>query len=181
MQNAGYNTLYTGKLFNAHTVDNYNRPFPNGFNSSDFLLDPYTYSYLNATYQRDFEPPVSYEGQYTTDILKEKALGFLNSAIDHEYPFFLTIAPVAPHSNVLSNDGPIVPSADLSFSAPISAERHKHLFENVKIPRTLNFNPDEVIYAQNRSRLIEANLEVQAKRRKLDQTHAQTESKQREL
>lgn len=148
MQNAGYNTLYTGKLFNAHTVDNYNMPFPNGYNSSDFLLDPYTYSYLNSTYQRDFEPPVSYEGRYTTDILKEKALGFLNSAIDHEDPFFLTIAPVAPHSNVLSNDGPIVPGADLSFSAPISAERHKHLFENVKIPRTPNFNPDEVIYAQ---------------------------------
>lgn len=74
------------------------------------------YSYLNATFPRDFDSPVSYEGQYTTDILKEKSLRFLDSAISHEDPFFLTIAPVAPHSNVLSN-GPLVPGADLSFSA----------------------------------------------------------------
>lgn len=101
------------------------------------------YSYLNATFPRDFDSPVSYEGQYTTDILKEKSLRFLDSAISHEDPFFLTIAPVAPHSNVLSN-GPLVPGADLSFSAPISAERHRHLFEDVKIPRMPNFNPDYV-------------------------------------
>ncbi|KAJ5403489.1 arylsulfatase [Penicillium cosmopolitanum] len=142
LQNAGYNTLYTGKLFNAHTVDNYNSPFANGFNSSDFLLDPYTYSYLNATFQRDSDPPVSYEGQYTTDILKGKALDLLESAISQTDPFFLTIAPVAPHSNVHSN-GPIIPGVDLKITAPISAERHKHLFKDVKIPRTPNFNPDE--------------------------------------
>ncbi|KAJ6012785.1 arylsulfatase [Penicillium canescens] len=142
LQNAGYNTLYTGKLFNAHTVDNYNTPFPNGFNSSDFLLDPYTYSYLNATYQRNFEPPVSYEGQYTTDVLKEKALELLNSATNGKAPFFLTIAPVAPHSNLQTN-GPIGPSEDLNSTPPISAERHRHLFKDVKIPRTPNFNPDE--------------------------------------
>jgi arylsulfatase A-like enzyme len=143
LQNAGYNTLYTGKLFNAHTVDNYNNPFPNGFNSSDFLLDPYTYSYLNATFQHNSDPPVSYEGQYTTDILKQKALNLLESAIDQPEPFFLTIAPVAPHSNVHSN-GPIIPGVDLKITAPISAERHRHLFKDVKIPRTPNFNPDEV-------------------------------------
>ncbi|KAJ5579276.1 arylsulfatase [Penicillium hetheringtonii] len=62
------------------------------------------------------QPFDRYEGQYTTDILKEKSLRFLDSAISHEDPLFLTIAPVAPHSNVLSN-GPLVPGADLSFSA----------------------------------------------------------------
>lgn len=42
MQQAGYNTYYAGKLWNFHTVDNYNRPNAQGFNASDFLLDPYT-------------------------------------------------------------------------------------------------------------------------------------------
>lgn len=37
MQDAGYNTYYAGKLFNAHTLDNYNDPHVRGFNSSDFL------------------------------------------------------------------------------------------------------------------------------------------------
>lgn len=34
LQAAGYNTYYTGKLFNAHTVDNYDSPFPAGFNGT---------------------------------------------------------------------------------------------------------------------------------------------------
>jgi N-acetylglucosamine-6-sulfatase len=40
LQELGYNTYYTGKLFNAHTVDNYDDPHVKGFNHSDFLLDP---------------------------------------------------------------------------------------------------------------------------------------------
>lgn len=40
LQDLGYNTYYTGKLFNAHNVDNYNAPLVNGFNGSDFPLDP---------------------------------------------------------------------------------------------------------------------------------------------
>jgi len=34
LQEAGYNTYYTGKLFNAHHVDNYDAPFPKGWNGS---------------------------------------------------------------------------------------------------------------------------------------------------
>lgn len=33
-QDAGYNTYYTGKLFNAHTVDNYHSPHVKGFTGS---------------------------------------------------------------------------------------------------------------------------------------------------
>jgi len=43
LQALGYQTYYTGKLFNAHTVDNYDEPFVKGFNGSDFLLDPCEY------------------------------------------------------------------------------------------------------------------------------------------
>ena len=34
LQAAGYNTYYTGKLFNTHNVENYDKPFPNGFTGS---------------------------------------------------------------------------------------------------------------------------------------------------
>ncbi|KAG0645633.1 Arylsulfatase [Hyphodiscus hymeniophilus] len=74
LQDAGYSTYYTGKLFNSHTVENWNSPHPSGWTSSDFLLDPYTYSYLNATFQRNEHPPVSHEGEYSTDVLAGKAL-----------------------------------------------------------------------------------------------------------
>jgi arylsulfatase A-like enzyme len=144
LQEAGYDTYYTGKLFNAHTVDNYRAPHVAGFTGSDFLLDPYTYSYLNATYQRNHDPPVSYEGQHTADVLEKKALGFLDDAIDADRPFFLGIAPVSPHSNLQANVKVTGDEDTPMMTEPIPAERHKHLFKNVKVPRTKHFNPDKV-------------------------------------
>jgi len=35
LQQAGYNTYYTGKLINFHSVTTYNNPFPKGWNGSD--------------------------------------------------------------------------------------------------------------------------------------------------
>ena len=145
LQEVGYNTYYTGKLFNAHTVDNYNTPYPAGFTGSDFLLDPYTYDYLNSTWQRNQDPPVSYEGQYSTDILAHKAKGLIHDAVTAAQPFFLTIAPVAPHSNVeVHGTSAINLRGTFSVTPPISAERHKQLFTDVKIPRTDHFNPEQV-------------------------------------
>lgn len=113
-----------------------------GWTGSDFLLDPYTYSYLNSSYQRNHDPPVSYEGQHSVDVLADKAFGFLNEAVRAGGPFFLAIAPVAPHSNVeltgINNSSDIERA---TFSPPIPAERHAHLFWDVKVPRTPNFNP----------------------------------------
>lgn len=141
LQQAGYDTYYTGKLFNAHTVENYHSPHVNGFNGSDFLLDPYTYSYLNSTYQRNQDPPVSYEGHHTTDVISQKALGFLDDALEGDRPFFVTVAPVAPHSNV--DPGNVKSGRIPIMTAPIPLDRHEHLFEDAKVPRNKNFNPDE--------------------------------------
>ncbi|RMZ87574.1 hypothetical protein DV736_g5199, partial [Chaetothyriales sp. CBS 134916] len=147
LQDAGYNTYYTGKLFNAHTVTNYDSPFPSGFNGSDFLLDPYTYQYLNATFQRNQEEPVSYESEYSTDVLTSKAYGFLDEAIAADRPFFVAIAPNAPHSNVeftedwVNADGEYVAGA-VRTTPPVPAARHAHLFPYAIVPRTPNFNPD---------------------------------------
>lgn len=147
LQEAGYNTYYTGKLFNAHTTDNYNSPHPAGWTGSDFLLDPFTYMYLNATFQRNGDEPVSYEGQHSMDVLTDKALGFLDDGAQDDKPFFLGIAPIAPHSNVdIPEFGPSRNGTDVkdaNFSAPIPAKRHEHLFKDVRVPRTANFNPDQ--------------------------------------
>jgi hypothetical protein len=116
----------------------------NGFTSSDFLLDPYTYQYLNSSFQRNHDPPIYYPGQYSTDILASKAYGLIDEAAEANKPFFLVVAPNAPHSNVAwSGDGSIKDGGDFKFSAPIPAERHKHLFKDAKVPRGASFNPKE--------------------------------------
>ena len=107
--------------------------------------------YLNATFQRNRDRPVSHEGQHSVDVLKEKALGFLEEAASHPEPFFLGIAPIAPHSNVVAQglellppdeDAPLYPPPAGLVGPPIPAERHRHLFGGVRIPRTANFNPE---------------------------------------
>ncbi|KAI1751535.1 arylsulfatase-like protein [Xylaria castorea] len=146
LQNAGYNTYYTGKLFNAHAVDNYDSPFAAGWTGSDFLLDPFTYWYMNSTYQRDREPPISYEGQHSVDVLAKKAIVLLDEAYDAGKPFFLGLAPVAPHSDIQSpafKHGNHSNLTEVKFSPPVPAKRHAQLFQDAKVPRTPNFNPDK--------------------------------------
>lgn len=136
MQEAGYNTYYVGKLWNFHTVDNYNMPYAKGFNGSDFLLDPFTYQYWNAKMSHNGEEPVSYAGQYSTDVVAEKALAWLDASLKEDDPFFLTVSPIAPHSNWV-----IDVEKDLSYlEEPKSAPRHQHLFEDYVVPRGANYN-----------------------------------------
>ncbi|KAF4987640.1 hypothetical protein FGRMN_10255 [Fusarium graminum] len=137
LQEAGYETYYTGKLFNAHTINNYNAPYPAGWTGTNFLLDPGTYDYLNPIYQRNQEPPVHHKGEHTSDLIAKYAHDLLEQAINSENPFFVTIAPIAPHSNINAERAPGSP-----MTIPIPNERHSHLFEGVKVPRTDNFNPD---------------------------------------
>lgn len=160
LQRSGYNTYYTGKLFNAHSINNYNNPHPAGWTGSDFLLDPFTYHYLNATFQRNDDPPVSYEGQYSVDVLADKAFGFLEEAAQKDEPFFLGIAPIAPHSNAvytgLAKDG-----IHVNFTEPVAAARHAHLFADVQVPRTPHFNPEEpsgAAWVRRLRRQTEANV-----------------------
>jgi hypothetical protein len=127
---------------NAHSIDNYDSPHVSGFNGSDFVLDPYTYDYMNATYQRNHDPPVSYLGRHTTEVLREKAMGFLEDALDGERPFFLAVAPIAPHSNMNGTYGG--GAGPMWMDEPIPEDRHKHLFPDAKVPRTPNFNPKKV-------------------------------------
>ncbi|KAH7027718.1 alkaline-phosphatase-like protein [Microdochium trichocladiopsis] len=148
LQAAGYATYYVGKLFNAHTIKNYNSPFPAGWTDNEFLLDPGTYSYLNPIFQRGKEEPVQHRGTHTAELTAEKALGFLKEALDarkaeeehgEEKPFFLAVAPIAPHTNFERKQGI---GGGPFMTEPIPLPKHEKLFPDVQVPRTDNFNPD---------------------------------------
>lgn len=139
LQEAGYNTYYAGKIWNAHSIDNYDAPLVRGFNGSDFILDPYTYDYLNVYMTRNGASPVGYEGQYSPDVTADKAYGFLAEAMQHEEPWFVGVAPIAPHSHARW-----APGETYDNDMPKYADRHAHLFKDYVIPRTKNFNPEKV-------------------------------------
>ncbi|KAI8978063.1 alkaline-phosphatase-like protein, partial [Pilobolus umbonatus] len=136
LQQAGYYTNYIGKLMNGYTVNNYNNPAPKGFHHQDQLLDPFTYVYDTAVFSTNGEAPVYYPDAYQTDIIHAKTKAALKRIEQTEEPFFLWVAPMAPHGefklydNGTMKTGPAVPAA-----------RHAHYFNNTKIPRTPHFNP----------------------------------------
>jgi arylsulfatase A-like enzyme len=105
-------------------------------------LDPYTYDYMNPAFQRNEEAPVLHNNTLSTDIIREKSIGFLEDAAQNpDTPFWLTIAPIAPHSDFvidMSGDPPV----GITISPPVSADRHKDLFANATVPRGPSFNPD---------------------------------------
>lgn len=138
LQEAGYNTYYTGKLFNSHTITNYDSPYPAGWTATDFLLDPGTYAYLNPIYQANQHAPVHHKNEHTSDLLARKAQGLLDEALAAGAPFFLGVAPIAPHSNIDADRHAGLPL----MTEPIPAARHAHLFADARVPRTPNFNPD---------------------------------------
>ncbi|OWY53885.1 putative arylsulfatase [Alternaria alternata] len=157
LQQAGYNTYYTGKLMNAHGTSTWNKPFPKGWTGSDFLLDPYTYNYNNATLQRNQDPPRSYPGNYSTDLISSKALGFLEDAASSDAPFFLGVMPIGPHAETVQ---PASPGALPTFNPPVPALRHKDLYQGVKVPRTDNFNPNKTSGASFIAKLPQQNSTV---------------------
>ncbi|KND92061.1 Arylsulfatase [Tolypocladium ophioglossoides CBS 100239] len=136
LQGAGYNTYYTGKLMNGQSISTYNKPFAAGWTRSDFLLDPGTYIYNNASMALDNGPFKFYAGQYSTDLVANRSVEFLGDAITAGKPFFLGITPIGPHAEtLLGSSAPVI-------KAPVPADRHKDLFPDVKVPRTPSFNPD---------------------------------------
>ncbi|KAF9767010.1 hypothetical protein IL306_000486 [Fusarium sp. DS 682] len=76
---------------------------------------------------QDGKRPVFYNGYHQTDVIKAKALSRLESLTSSNKPFYIQIAPTAPHTQ---SDGPSVPCA-----------RHMWRFNNATAPRTPNFNP----------------------------------------
>lgn len=134
LQDAGYNTFYTGKLMNGHSVETYDSPHAKGWNSTNFFLDPNTYVYYNVTTQQGQDPPISHPGQYSTDIAARTTLQWLDEAAWQSSPFFMGVAPVGPHAEVARDP-------ELAFFPPVPATRHKHMFPGLKVPRTPNFNP----------------------------------------
>ncbi|KAJ6276583.1 alkaline-phosphatase-like protein [Bipolaris maydis] len=123
LQEAGYNTYYTGKLMNSHSVSNYNKPFPNaGMDLIVLLIDPGTYIYNNATMQPQTLLLINL-------LVSLKRLQIKCTVFSWSYA-------IAPHSETTFEDGKAV------FGPPVPAERYKDLYRGVKVPRTPNFNPE---------------------------------------
>jgi N-acetylglucosamine-6-sulfatase len=128
LQDAGYQTLLTGKYLNRYPETASEDYIPPGWSdwSSPVKGEKYTeYNYTLNESGKMVEHGEAPE-DYGTDVYYAKAESFIRKTVKNEKPFFVYFSTFAPH-------GPATP-----------APRHKDLFPNEKALRSPNFNEPDV-------------------------------------
>jgi N-acetylglucosamine-6-sulfatase len=150
---AGYRTALIGKYMNGYPTAARPDYIPPGWDEwdaqlSDLTADRYVNYFLNEN--GTVNPYGVADADYETDVLTQRALTFMDRSIQDKKPFFLYLAPDAPHL-------PAIP-----------APRHATLFFGTEAPRVPSFNEPDVsdkpAFVQNASPMTPAEI------RKLDRT-----------
>ncbi|KXZ50556.1 hypothetical protein GPECTOR_16g731 [Gonium pectorale] len=146
LQELGYNTYYVGKFLVDYSVSNY-KDVPAGWTDIDALITPYMFDYNNPGFSRNGAEPNIYPGQYSNDVVADKAVAQVKSAIAAGKPFFHQISPIAPHTSTQFAYNQETNSTSVFFYPPIPAPRHWELFSDATLPE-----------ANNRKNIFEADI-----------------------
>jgi arylsulfatase A-like enzyme len=129
LRDGGYHTGHVGKYLNGYSDPSY---IPPGWDEWQALVDPSTYCMYGFTIS-DNGTPVQYgtaEADYQTDVIAARGDDFIRQW--HEAgdarPFYLSLAPLAPHLEAACNPGGVRP-----------APRHEGTVD-LPLPRPLSFN-----------------------------------------
>ena len=150
---AGYRTALVGKYMNGYPTANRPDYIPPGWDEwraqlSELTADRYVNYFLNEN--GTVNPFGVQDKDYETDVLTNRAVTFVERAVQDQKPFFLYLAPDAPHL-------PAIP-----------APRHATLMNGAEAPRVPSFNEadvsDKPAFVQNASLMTPTEI------RKLDRT-----------
>jgi len=134
LQDAGYYTAHIGKYLNNYGVDS--PAPPPGWSHWFGLIDPTTYKLYDYVVSDD-GVPVSHgddPADYQTDVLAAEAESVLRSRAGAGQPFFVTVAPMAPHLEQIKG----------GQQPPRPAPRHAGRFANEPMPARPSFSEPDV-------------------------------------
>jgi N-acetylglucosamine-6-sulfatase len=128
LQSAGYRTMLAGKYLNGYPPKGQNLYIPPGWTEWYSSVKGDAYGEYNYTLNENGKE-VAYGSQpkdYGTDVYVGKTLDFIQRSANGGQPFFIYLAPYAPHA-------PYTP-----------APRHANLFPDAKAPQTPNYDEADV-------------------------------------
>ncbi|MBI5304632.1 MAG: sulfatase [Chloroflexi bacterium] len=141
LQSAGYRTMLAGKYLNGYPDRSNLMYIPPGWTEWYSAMKGNAYGEYNYTLNETGKQ-VAYGNKpedYGTDVYARKTADFITRTAKDGKPFFAYVSVYAPH-------GPATP-----------APRHEKMFLDVTVPRSANFNEDDVsdkpAYIRNRSKL----------------------------
>jgi N-acetylglucosamine-6-sulfatase len=125
---AGYLTGYMGKYLNGYPDGSGKTHVPPGWDEWHGAVGDAGYKQFDYRLNEN-GTIVKYghsDADYLTDVIARKTVAFIYQAVEQKKPFFLHLAPFAPHE-------PSTP-----------APRHRALFRDAMAPRTASFNEKDV-------------------------------------
>jgi N-acetylglucosamine-6-sulfatase len=128
LQGAGYTTGFMGKYLNGYSDKNDPTHVPQGWDEWNSPINNQGYRQFAYSLNENGKI-VAYRSSpkdYLTDVIARKATAFIRKAAEKKKPFFLYLAPYAPHE-------PATP-----------APRHQNLFPEARAPRTASFDEKDV-------------------------------------
>nr|CAA34302.1 unnamed protein product [Chlamydomonas reinhardtii]CAA36545.1 unnamed protein product [Chlamydomonas reinhardtii] len=96
-------------------------------------VTPYTFDY-NTRLQRNGATPNIYPGEYSTDVIRDKGVAQIKSAVAAGKPFYAQISPIAPHTSTQISTNPATGVTRSYFFPPIPAPPHWQLFSDANLP-----------------------------------------------
>lgn len=146
LQQAGYVTALMGKVLNEYGDDDPAHVMP-GWNEWHGLLAP-AQAYFGNTFNENGVIVEYGPTDYVTDVIEDKAVGFIEGREGLLQPFFLLVTPPAPH--------------DAKSGPPKPAPRHDGTLAGIPFPAPPNFNEadvsDKPSFIRNRAPLDEAEI-----------------------
>jgi arylsulfatase A-like enzyme len=143
LQQAGYRTGYVGKYLNGYgfvPLGNDPRYVPPGWTDWKVLTNHTEYQEYGYTLNEngDLRPYGNRPRDYQTDVLARKSAQFVRKSVADRRPFFVTVAPLAPHDEGVLEDDPTAPRN------PRPAPRDMGRFSGKPLPRPPSFNEADV-------------------------------------
>ena len=129
MQEAGFETFLVGKYLNGYEDERASH-VPKGWDHWHGMTKT---AYFGPHFSDNGKLVKTPKEVYQTDYISNHSIHWVTTRSDKEKPFFMYIAPFAPHAP----------------SSP--APRHANLFNDLKAPRYDSFNPEDDVQSQKPS------------------------------
>ncbi|KAG2497998.1 hypothetical protein HYH03_004257 [Edaphochlamys debaryana] len=134
LQSAGYSTHLIGKFLNEFNAGPGQR-CPRGFDVLDALVEPYVYMYYGPAFSKNCGPMVKHGfDEYSTDLIRDKAVEYIRQAATVDKPFFMQLTPIAPHRSCWGGGE----SEGKMCGGPEPAARHRKSLPTVSLPNSAN-------------------------------------------
>jgi arylsulfatase A-like enzyme len=149
LQRAGYRTAHIGKFLNGYGSGSPDTEVPPGwtewygslddpdaFTGGTYTMYGYTLNENGSIVHYGSTPDLVDPATYQTDVYSSKAQDFIRRRAPSRKPFYLSVAPLAPHSEAGSPGG--------AANDPRAAPRHEGRFAAEPVPRPPSFDEVDV-------------------------------------